>query len=328
MTPSAPAVTSPLRLLVLAPARTDAAASKIPNPIAPLLTVLTGSAPSAEQTSTGFAGYTTHAPLQLHTKYYNASIGIWCDEVGDEWKATMTDAAEEAREVRSALGGIAFVLDVRDIGNKNDISKAMDVLEQVEEIRVMCEDEGDGREVVGVAVLVGDGAEERLDEVEEELREGRGLFGWDVVALEDNTEPAEQQDSRNKYGEKTGIERVKEVLEAVPWTTYANDEEADFLNSDNDADWTTSEQKELDKEMIGLKMDLHNGEEPAGAEEEAFGEDEWPELQGGSEDVKVEQLQGLMERLIATREAASALSGAEKQKFARREVERIMKEMR
>ena len=320
---SAPAETSPLRLLILTPA-----ACKAPGPIAPLLTALTGSAPSAEQISTGFAGYTTHAPLQIRTKYYNASIGIWCDEVGEEWKATMADTAEEAQEVRSALGGIVFVLDAKDIGNKNDISKAMDGLEQVEEIRAMCEDEGDGREVVGVAVLVGDGAEARMDEVEEELREGRGMFGWDVVALEDGSQPAEEGNPRNHDGEKTGIDRVKEILEAVPWTTSADDEEADFSDSDNDADWTTSEQKELDREMIGLKMDLHKGEVRGGAEEEAFGKDEWPELQGGSEDVKVEQLQGLMERLIATREAASVLSGAEKQKFAKREVERIMKEMR
>jgi hypothetical protein len=240
----------------------------------------------------------------------------------------MADSAEEAREVRSALGGIVFVLHVRDLGDKNEISNAMDALEQVEEIRAICEDEGDGREVVGVAVLVGGGAEEKLDEVEEELREGRGIFGWDVVALEDNKEPAEKPVARNQYGEKTGIERIKEILEAVPWTTSRNEEEANFLDSDNDADWTISEQRELDREMIGLKMDLHQGEGQVGAEEEAFGEDEWPELQGGSEDVKVEQLQGLMERLIATREAASALSGAEKQKFAKREVERIMKEMR
>ena len=240
----------------------------------------------------------------------------------------MADAADEAREVRRAVGRMLFVVSVKDVESKKDMAEALDLLEQVEEVRAKCEDEGEGREVVGVAVLVGDGAERKVDEVEEALRGERGVFGWDVIAWDGNLEEAEGRDVKKSHGEKFGIERVKEILEVVPWTTPTDDEEAGFLDSDIDADWTTSEQRELDREVMGLKMDLHGAEADDDAGEETFGEDEWPELQGGGEDVKVEQLQGLMERLIATREAASALSGAEKQKFAKREVERIIKEMR
>lgn len=285
--------------------------------------------PSSEQVLAGFAGYTSHAPLQLRTKYYDASIGIWCDEVGQEWQETMADIAAEAREVRSAIGGIVFVLGVKVFSGKEDMAKALTVLEQVEEIRAMCEDEGDGREVVGAVILAGGGSEGKVDEVEEGLRAERGIFGWDVIAWDGNAQPVEGPDLKNDHGEKIGIERVKQILEAVPWTTTSTEgEEADFLDSDNEVDWTTSEQMELDREMMKLKMDLQDEEGSDKAEDQAFGEDEWPELQKGSEDVKVEQLQGLMERLIATREAASELSGAEKQKFAKREVERIMKELR
>jgi hypothetical protein len=248
--------------------------------------------------------------------------------VGREWKEIMADAADEAREVRKAVGGILFVVSIKDFGSKENMAEALDLLEQVEEVRAKCEDEGEGREVVGVAVLVGDGSESKVDEAEEALRGERGVFGWDVIAWDGNLEKAEGQDVKNIYGEKISIERVKEILEAVPWTTSADDGQGSFLDSDNDADWTTSEQRELDREMMGLKMDLHGAEADNDGGEETFGEDEWPELQGSGEDVKVEQLQGLMERLIATREAASALSGAEKQKFAKREVERIIKEMR
>jgi Alpha and gamma adaptin binding protein p34 len=241
----------------------------------------------------------------------------------------MTDSTEEAREVRNAIGAVCAVLNTKDVSTKEGGTKTLDMVEQVEELRGMCEDEAGGREVVGCVVLVGEDAEKRVDEMEEGLRSERGIFGWDVVGWDGETENDSSFDEtkKNEFGEKLGIERIKEILEAVPWTTSStNASEAEFLDSDNEPDWTTSEQRELDREMMGLKMDLHEEGEDEN-EDKAFGEDEWPELQGGSEDVKVEQLQGLMERLIATREAASEMSGGEKQKFAKREVERIMREM-
>ena len=241
----------------------------------------------------------------------------------------MTDSAEEAGEVRNAIGAVCAVLNTKDVSTKEGGTKTLDMVEQVEELRGMCEDEAGGREVVGCVVLVGEDAEKRVDEMEEGLRSERGIFGWDVVGWDGETENDSSFDEtkKNEFGEKLGIERIKEILEAVPWTTSStNASEAEFLDSDNEPDWTTSEQRELDREMMGLKMDLHEEGEDEN-EGKAFGEDEWPELQGGSEDVKVEQLQGLMERLIATREAASEMSGGEKQKFAKREVERIMREM-
>lgn len=239
----------------------------------------------------------------------------------------MADTAEEAREVRSAIGAIVFVLRVKDVGNKEDIAKVLDMLEQVEEVRTLCEDESDGREVLGVTLLVGGDAEEKVDKVEEGMRGERGVVGWDVVAWDGNAEPAGQND-KNDYGEKTGIGRLIEILEAVPWTSSSTDDaEMGFSENESEADWTTSEQRELQREMMGLKMDLGEEEKDSTAGHESFKDDEWPELQGGGEDVKVEQLQGLMERLIATREAASELKGPEKQKFARREVERIMREL-
>lgn len=317
---------SPLRLLILSPITS----ANAPSPVGPLLEALTGSAPGPEQISAGFEGYTTHAPLVLTTKYYNASIGIWCDEIGAEWKKTMTDSIEEAREVRSAIGAVYVVLNTKNVSSKDELTKALDIVEQVEETRGMCEDEAGGREVMGCVVLVGDGADERVDQMEEGLRSERGVFGWNVVGWDGHQVDAEDGEeyagtAKNEYGEKVNVARVKEILETVPWTTSStstDSAEADFLD---EPDWTTSEQRELDREMMGLKMDLHEEEEPD--EDEAFGEDEWPELQGGSEDVKVEQLQGLMERLIATREAASEMGDGERQSFARKEVERIMREM-
>ncbi|KAF3483643.1 uncharacterized protein GIQ15_02967 [Arthroderma uncinatum] len=75
-----------------------------------------------------FAGYTTHAPLQINTKYYSTEIPIWVDEVpsisiaesstkpalpaGHEDNAGSPDIwrneflSAEAREVRDAIGAI------------------------------------------------------------------------------------------------------------------------------------------------------------------------------------------------------------------------------
>ncbi|EFR03250.1 hypothetical protein MGYG_06252 [Nannizzia gypsea CBS 118893] len=140
-------ISNPRRLLILAPS------TESQTVIPPFLTRLTGQPPilpslksDTKQTDSdatidisdvactattpppaSFAGYTTHAPLQLNTKYYSADIPLWVDEVpslplipssdvssssagGDSasspeaWRKEF--ASEEAREVRDAIGAI------------------------------------------------------------------------------------------------------------------------------------------------------------------------------------------------------------------------------
>lgn len=102
-TPNPKHIPNPRRLLILTP--TSQSLSTIP----PLLHSLTGvpvhdppqreietdvvreqeeselsqSHPSelATTTATSFAGYTTHSPLRLETKYYTAEIPVWVDEI-------------------------------------------------------------------------------------------------------------------------------------------------------------------------------------------------------------------------------------------------------
>jgi hypothetical protein len=47
----------------------------------------------------------------------------------------------------------------------------------------------------------------------------------------------------------------------------------------------------------------------------------------GDEDVKIYQLPGLLERVVAIREAGAEMSKADRERFAKREVERIMKDL-
>ena len=75
---------SALRLLILSPCQAQTTESTsngntIPSPFPPLLEALTSTAPTRETTS--FAGYTSHPPLHLKTRYYEQDVGIWCDEL-------------------------------------------------------------------------------------------------------------------------------------------------------------------------------------------------------------------------------------------------------
>jgi hypothetical protein len=75
--------------------------------------------------------------------------------------------------------------------------------------------------------------------------------------------------------------------------------------------------------MMELKISLDDEGE---SEEEAdnASEDRNPPH---DENVQVEQLQGLMERVVAIREAGSEMPRDERERFAKREIERIMREM-
>ncbi|KAL4935477.1 alpha and gamma adaptin binding protein p34-domain-containing protein [Aspergillus oleicola] len=69
-------IRNPRRLLILSPS--THAQSLIPS----LLKQLTGHGPSETQLQTqSFAGYTTHPPLRIETRYYNAEVPVWVDEI-------------------------------------------------------------------------------------------------------------------------------------------------------------------------------------------------------------------------------------------------------
>ena len=99
--------TSKLRLLILEPSRSPASPescsspnarylpssppSQAPSLVPSLLQALTGEAPPPQVSShDGFddstervslAGYTTHPPFRVRTRYFDTKVGLWCDEV-------------------------------------------------------------------------------------------------------------------------------------------------------------------------------------------------------------------------------------------------------
>jgi hypothetical protein len=390
-----------------------------------MLHALTGTPPTQDQVSSGFAGYTQHPPLRLRTKYYDANVGIWCDEVplpllepetkdpmklksaqpsdgakeipgflsqptkieaqhydllssdgiraGDipqaalanvdpeaeappslsTWRSTML--SEPAREVREAVGGIVLALSLPiSLGSNVSASLSqqahsqdyLEIIETVDEVRQLIEEENYGREVAAVVLVtatgkgVGEGdldvTTEKLDAV---MLEERGVLGWEFVGwdeelVEDSVAAGRSGGLRNAFGELMGMERVKELLEAVDWSAPGDgldgkDLDMGFLSSDEEGealgiDGIKLQGQELEREMMGLKFAMRD----QGSDEEDAAEHRAPSQDvEEDEDLKIERLPGLLERVVAIREAGADMSKTDRERFAKREVERIMKDL-
>lgn len=381
---------SSLRLLILAP--TTSPASK--PPFQPVLEALTGASPSKDVTS--FAGYTSHPPLQLRTKYYQSDVSIWCDElplpgpissddsllehdssegfagvqindttVGDatlveaaistleEWKEQMLSSA--AAEVRAVIGALVLILPVSTISISEVPDSHTALIEAVHALREAIEDDSYGRDIASILILQGSSPTVRQDQLDgllEKLEEvclsDKGILGWDFVAwdgqLIDEVEGSGPQE-RNEYGEQTGIKRVLEVIQGIDWSAVPDgdndDDDGDFgmgEGGEGDNENTNSRftnilgsaqfsglDHELQREMMELKFSMLSNEDDddaAGGSRPLQGREDVED-----EDFQVEQLPALMEQVVAIREAGLEMSPAARERFAKREIERIMREM-
>ncbi|RMZ88467.1 hypothetical protein DV736_g4300, partial [Chaetothyriales sp. CBS 134916] len=389
--------TSTLRLLILASPTTTTKAIPIPSPFPPLLEYLTETSP-LESLST-FAGYTSHPPLHLRTKYYDTHVMIWCDELpphaahannppveldtindsipshsveplpttddtADADSSSPSPAADLAQwqsqmlspsafEVRSVIGGIILILPItpqqvllRASSTKPE-GEFAEYIQAVHSLRETIEDEsGTARDVAGLVVLQltttspEPKISNRLKELSEELEtwcHAEGIFGLDFVSWNGIVRPSSEgsegggdsgEDTlteKNEYGEKVGIHRVREVLEGVDWTanpaTTENDAD-DFLGEEGagldifSTDKFNSLDSELQQEMMGLKLSMLDFKPSDGNKNDDDGEDMSPS-----------QMQDLMERVVAIRDAGADLPKEERQVFAKREVEKIIREL-
>ena len=88
------------------------------------------------------------------------------------------------------------------------------------------------------------------------------------------------------------------------------------LPSNGHQDIVAQQSDEFQREIMGLHFALEEQiQQQAGNEPDK------------GDDLQVEQLAGLMDRIIATKEAAADMSKEDREKFARREVSKIMHEM-
>ncbi|KAK5092856.1 hypothetical protein LTR70_006038 [Exophiala xenobiotica] len=355
------------------------------------LTGLTGSAPS--QDLSAFAGYTSHPPLRIQNKYYSANITLWCDELPasatstqkqgsadlSQWTQQMLSA--EAKEAREVIGGIVVILpyvhaaETTHPMQKLEVETLIQYIRAVNELRDLIEDES-GRDVATLVAVQdmtpraavmrraeregASGITAFTETFEETCVSDHGIFGWDIVAWQPETElspkrhaeaehtPGAPQHelvdrSRNEYGEQTGMARILEILEQTNWSAPPADAETDegygllstddifesddefsapdlrprfSLQSRGHRDVVGQQSDDFQREIMGLHFAL---------EEQSQQHTDVPLDRGDSQ--QVEQLTGLMDRVMATREAAAELSKEDREKFARREVSRIMREM-
>jgi hypothetical protein len=271
---------------------------------------LTGSAPTPD--ASGSCAGLTHE-WDVQTTYYKASVPLWIDEIPnvDEWKEEFM--REEAGEVVRAVGAWVYVF--RLGGADEEVEKTMAALQEVLEKHA-----GYGVESVLLAVgMPGNSAPGTAAALAKEKREE-----WDDIAMQYGFEFVEfGAQGVNEYGEKQGVERVKEALEANEWADEeGGDGEDDLGLDDGDEDEFGDfgfgrEEAEMTAELFGLKASLLGDEEE---DEDGYGD------ALGEKDQKnqVDDLDKMMSKLMAVREQSADLPEAQRKRMAANAVRELM----
>ncbi|KAJ5726745.1 uncharacterized protein N7483_008102 [Penicillium malachiteum] len=127
--------------------------------------------------STSFAGYTTHSPLRLDTKYYSVEIPVWVDEVPlpinlttDSEKESTTQwrtefLSDEAEIVRDAVGALVVAVQNPREGDPSpgatpesraDVRALRGLMRDIGAVKERIDEERGGMgDVPGVFILVG-----------------------------------------------------------------------------------------------------------------------------------------------------------------------------
>lgn len=149
----------------------------------------------------------------------------------------------------------------------------------------------------------------------------RECGGWEWIDGEvDGVEDSKvlgREESRNEFGEKVGLERLKEALEANEWE--GGIEEVDSLSDDLgiEEDGFGAEAAQMEREMMGLKMVVNRDGHEDGLE------DEQKEEENGDEGV--EEMERMMLKMQAIKDMGADMPEAERRKFAAKAVRDVMK---
>ncbi|KAK4230400.1 hypothetical protein QBC38DRAFT_534391 [Podospora fimiseda] len=282
-----------------------------------LITDLTGSPPlktGSEDVNSSLAGTTHH--LSLKTKYYTASVPIWLDLINDDQKGEWASSflSDDAQEVLDVLGGVILIFPVTKV---NEGRRHQEVIEQVG--RVVKEGLG-GWEWGGVSIAVGvggDDAEDDDDGVVDEWDDLCAGLGMEFVHWEGKTEKGK----RNEFGERVGIERVREALESNDWdfgVGPGSDDDEGEEEGEDEFDLGVGVGKAED--MEALKRAIFGRDEEGEGSNEEGGED-------GLNDEDIKSLERMMQKLQAVRDMSAGLPEGERKRMAKKAVEEVMKEL-
>ncbi|KAK6503066.1 hypothetical protein TWF481_008102 [Arthrobotrys musiformis] len=273
------------------------------------LEALTGSLPP-HQTPDSHAGL-THT-LTLKTQYYTSTIPIWIDEIlsATEWSTAYSSS--EAKEVRQVLGAIIYCF--KHPGSE-DISELKDDLAGLQKVVKACGYHWDG--VCLAVTMPNRSVKSEGGKTVEEWEDLMMEFGFEFVDFEAK--------GRNDYGEPTGMERLKEALEANDWNAPLSlglddldDDELDELAGEDPVDQDGNvrnglklEANEMEQEMFGLHQAILD----------EIGDDDDED----DEEIQVESLEAAMQRLQTVKDMVAELPDDKKRAFAAKAVAEVMK---
>ncbi|CAF9908471.1 hypothetical protein IMSHALPRED_006683 [Imshaugia aleurites] len=250
---------------------------------------------------------------EIRTPYYNAAIPIWRDELPasspdiETWKEEWL--GQEAGEVVRAVG--AWVVCFRKPREQADLDTVRKLLAAIQEVVSSHASSGYG---ISEPLLLAVGTQQTLspslevtNEEWENLCMDCGSWEWIDGELNGKVESnGEGKEERNEFGERLGIERLKEALEACDWESVDADTVSEELGLE---DGFGAEAAEVEREMMSVKMAV-NG--PEGSDE-------------GEEEGGVEDLENMMLKMQAIKDMGAEMPESERRKFAAKAVRDVMK---
>ncbi|KAJ6779740.1 hypothetical protein PWT90_02083 [Aphanocladium album] len=271
---------------------------------------ITGSKPTPTEGS--LAG-TTH-DLPLKTKYYTTTVPVWLDliETPADWSASFL--SDEASEVLTVLGGLVLVFSIPSAAADAEATRQL-----INHVGKVVHDGLGGWEWDGVKLAVGVGSSSGSGDDDADIDE------WDELCAEAGLEFVQVGGDDNKlqqFGEKSGIPRVKEALEANEWDLGSADDEEDVEDGGK-------QETDLDPENLdfGLgQVDLETLKKAIFAGDQDSHHDKGKNDQDiGDEDVA--KVEAMMRKLQAAREAGETVTETQRRKMAAKAVEEVMREL-
>ncbi|KAK3358930.1 hypothetical protein B0T25DRAFT_628484 [Lasiosphaeria hispida] len=295
-------------------------------------------------TATTLAGTTHH--LALTTPYYTTTIPIWLDLVTSPSEWATTFLTPEAKEVLDALGGILVVVSLPPAGGApgsvsgptsglgsgagdGEGEGGVDSKGLISQIGRVLRAQLGGWEWDGVALVVGVG--EAVDEVLDEWEDVCAEWGMEFVYHGGGGE------GRNEFGERMGIARALEALQANDWAGDGGEErggEGEMGEEDG----------EFNPENLGFGYDGEDFEglrkaiwSSGGLDGEELLDFKGPEAgkSGGKEgeedeeldDEEIQKLERMMLKLQAVRDISAGMPEEQRKRLAKQAVGEVMKEL-
>ncbi|KAF9732349.1 hypothetical protein PMIN06_002099 [Paraphaeosphaeria minitans] len=255
-----------------------------------LLKDLTGSAPELITDTTAGLSH----EWNLETKYYTAKLPIWIDEIPDvaEWRSEFTKP--EAKEVVTAIG--AWIFCFKKPVTEKDVDTIKETMAAIAKVvEAAC---GYNDDHVRLAVAMPQSITPYLE---------RSAEDWDDVCMEHGFEFVDSEaKDKNQYGEEMGVKRVEDALKAQEWDDVGGDGDFAF-DDDGFGEGLDAEEREMGMEFFGLKNAVHGMDE--------------------DEEAQVEELEGLMRKMVAIKDQSEAMSEDERKRFAVKAINDIMKDV-